>query len=119
MQAFIGLDLEILNNISLITPYLIHRRPDRKTKREGKDHWTKIDERFLTRPFKAAREECGCYAGWKEEEMPGFHEVRALSLHLYKRAGKDGQKISGHTTETMTRNYQQVHADAVWSLSRG
>jgi len=25
--------------------------------------------------------------------MQGFHEVRALSLHLYKKAGKDGQKI--------------------------
>ena len=24
--------------------------------------------------------------------MPGFHEARALSLHLYKKAGKDGQR---------------------------
>ena len=47
--------------------------------------------------------------------MPGFHEVRALSLHLYKRAGKDGQKIAGHTTEGMTGNYQKGHEDVVWS----
>lgn len=57
----------------------------------------------------------GCYKGWKEEELPGFHEVRALSLHLYKRAGKDGQKIAGHASEEMTRNYQRDHADVVWS----
>lgn len=99
----------------VLSPYLIHRRPERKKKREGKDHWTKVDERFLTRAFKDAREAAGCYKGWKEEELPGFHEIRALSLHLYKRAGKDGQKIAGHASEEMTRNYQRDHADVVWS----
>lgn len=99
----------------ILSPYLVHRRPERKKKREGKDHWTKVDERFLTRAFKDARDAAGCYRDLKEEEMPGFHEVRALSLHLYKRAGKDGQKIAGHTTEGMTRNYQKGHEDVVWS----
>lgn len=99
----------------ILSPYLIHRRPERKKKREGKDHWTKIDERFLTRAFKDARDAAGCYRDLKEEEMPGFHEVRALSLHLYKRAGKDGQKIAGHATEGMTKNYQKGHQDVVWS----
>jgi len=99
----------------VLSPYLVHRRPERKKKREGKDHWTKIDERFLTRAFKDARDAAGCYRDLKEEEMPGFHEVRALSLHLYKRAGKDGQKIAGHATEGMTRNYQKGHEDVLWS----
>ncbi|GAB6387213.1 hypothetical protein STUTZSP0542_07520 [Stutzerimonas marianensis] len=59
--------------------------------------------------------EAGCYADWKEEEQPGFHEIRALSLHLYKKAGKDGQKIAGHASEEMTKNYQRDHAEVVWS----
>jgi hypothetical protein len=50
-----------------------------------------------------------------EEEMPGFHEVRALSLHLYKKAGKDGQKIAEHSSKEMTKNYQKEHAEAIWS----
>lgn len=94
-----------------------YRRPDRKKLKQAqtKDHWTQVEERYLTRAFKEAREAAGCYKGWKEEEMPGFHEVRALSLHLYQKAGKDGQKIAGHASETMTKNYQKDHAEIVWS----
>lgn len=102
---------------NVVSPYLVHRKPDRLKQKQAqtKDHWTKIEERYLTRGFKEAREAAGCYAGWKEEEMPGFHEVRALSLHLYQKAGKDGQKIAGHATENMTKNYQRDHAEIVWS----
>ena len=101
----------------IVSPYLIHRRPDRKKQKQAqtKDHWTQVEERYLTRAFKEAREVAGCYKGWKEEEMPGFHEVRALSLHLYQKAGKDGQKIAGHASETMTKNYQRDHAEVIWS----
>ncbi|KSW22808.1 MULTISPECIES: tyrosine-type recombinase/integrase [unclassified Pseudomonas] len=99
------------------SPFLIHRRPERKKQKqaEQKEHWTKIEERYLTRAFKDARDAAGCYAGWSEEEMPGFHEVRALSLHLYKKAGKDGQKIAGHASEEMTKNYQRDHEEVVWA----
>jgi hypothetical protein len=41
--------------------------------------------------------------------------VTAVSLHRYKRAVKDGQKIAGHASEDMTRNYQRAHADMIWS----
>jgi integrase len=99
------------------SPFLIHRRPERKRQKqaEQKEHWTKIEERYLTRAFKEARDEAGCYSTWKDEEQPGFHEIRALSLHLYKRAGKDGQRIAGHASEDMTKNYQRDHAEIIWS----
>lgn len=100
-----------------VSPFLVHRQPERMKQKQSqnKDHWTKVEERYLTRAFKEAREAAGCYKGWNDAEMPGFHEVRALSLHLYKKAGKDGQKIAGHATEGMTRNYQKDHADIIWS----
>lgn len=102
---------------NVVSPFLVHRRPDRKRQKqaETKEHWTKVEERYLTRAFKDAREAADCYKGWKEEEMPGFHKVRALSLHLYKKAGKDGQKIAGHASEEMTKNYQKEHAEVIWS----
>ncbi len=102
---------------NILSPYLIHRRPERKRQKqaEQKEHWTKIEERFLTRAFKDARDAAECYTTWKDEEQPGFHEVRALSLHLYKKAGKDGQKIAGHASEEMTKNYQRDHAEIIWA----
>ena len=36
-------------------------------------------------------------------------------LHLCKKAGKDGQKIAGHTSESMTKNYQRDHEEIIWS----
>ncbi|MZR63812.1 phage integrase Arm DNA-binding domain-containing protein [Alcanivorax sp. DP30] len=97
---------------NIASPYLIHRKPDRKVKKDG--HWTKVDNRYLTRAFKAARDDAKCYAHLSEEEMPGFHELRATSLHLYKKAGKDGQAIAGHASGKMTRNYEADHDDVVW-----
>lgn len=102
---------------NVASPYLVHRRPERLKQKQAqtKEHWTKVEERYLTRAFKEARDAAGCYSAWTDEEMPGFHEVRALSLHLYQKAGKDGQKIAGHATEGMTKNYQKDHAEIVWS----
>lgn len=69
----------------------------------------------MTRALKEAREAANCFAGWKEEQMPGFHEVRVSARHLYQKVGKDGQKIAGHASETMTKNYQRDDAEIVWS----
>jgi len=101
----------------VLSPFLIHRMPERlkQKQQQNKEHWTKVEQDYLTRAFKDARDGSKCYADWSDAEQPGFHEVRALSLHLYKKAGKDGQKIAGHATEDMTRNYQRDHAEIVWA----
>ncbi len=39
--------------------------------------------------------------------MPGFNEIPALSLHLYK--------LAGHDSEKMTHTCKRNHADVVWS----
>lgn len=52
-------------------------------------------------------------SGSGTEEVPSFHEMRALSLHLWKNAGNDGQKIAGHASEGMTKNYQRDHEKIV------
>lgn len=99
------------------SPFLIHKKPERKQRSNvsTKEHWTKVEGKYLTDAFKNARAAAGCYADWTDAEQPGFHEIRALSLHLYKKEGKDGQKIAGHATEGMTKNYQKDHAEIIWS----
>ncbi|AHG43542.1 hypothetical protein N018_10185 [Pseudomonas syringae CC1557] len=42
------------------------------------------------------------------EEMSGFHEARALSLHMYKKAGKDGQEVAGDKSGDMTKTTRKT-----------
>ncbi len=57
----------------------------------------------------------GFYKGWKEEEMPGFHEVRALSLHLYQKSRKGWAEDRRPCQREHDQNYQKDHANIVWS----
>ncbi|MCW3005186.1 MAG: putative phage integrase [Conexibacter sp.] len=50
--------------------------------------------------------------------MPGFHGVRALSLHLYKKAGKDGQNIAGHTDLKRERGSSRQVPDPLTKYGR-
>ena len=102
---------------SVPSPYLIHRRPDRldSKQRQNKTHWTRIEERYLTRAFKEARDQAKAYPHLQPEEQPGFHQIRALSQHLYKKAGKDPQKIAGHANPSSTKNYLVGHDEIIWT----
>lgn len=101
---------------SIASPYLIHRRPDRLGQKQSqhKEHWTKIEVRYLTRAFKKARDEAKPYPKYKDEEQPGFHQVRALSSDLHRKQGLDAQAMLGHTDEKMTKNYQRGHEEIYW-----
>ncbi|KPX47831.1 MULTISPECIES: hypothetical protein [Pseudomonas syringae group] len=103
----------------MASPNLVHSRPEHLKQKQAqtKNHWTKIEERYLTHAFKAAREDAGCYAGWSDEEMPSVHEEQALSLHLYKKAEKYGQKIAEHASRDIKKKYQKDHAAVVWPES--
>lgn len=97
------------------SPFFVHRKPERMHATEHKEHWSKVERRYLTRAFKEAREAAGCYPDWSQAEMPGFHEVRAMAIKLYKRSGQDAQKIAGHATEEMTKNYLRDEEDVTWT----
>ncbi|MEY3220285.1 MAG: hypothetical protein RIT27_1642, partial [Pseudomonadota bacterium] len=48
------------------------------------------------------------------ETTATFHEIRALSAHLYEEAGIDKKHIQmllGHTTEKMTEHYLEGHGE--------
>jgi Bacteriophage lambda integrase, N-terminal domain./Phage integrase family. len=96
------------------SPFLIHRLPDRKRACDSKEHLTQITGHYLSTEFKKARDAANCYPSYSAKEMPGLHEIRGTSLKMYQLAGKDAQKIAGHTTPDMTLNYLWGHDFAEW-----
>lgn len=99
------------------SPFLIHRRPDRldDNQRKHKTHWTRIEGRYLTRAFQDARAKANPYPHLQPAEQPGFHEIRALAQHLYKKSGKDPQKLAGHSKASTTKNYLADHEEIIWT----
>jgi hypothetical protein len=41
---------------AIVSPFLVHRAPERRQRRfmEGKDHWSKVNEGYLSKAFQAA-----------------------------------------------------------------
>lgn len=95
---------------SIASPYLIHRKPERRQRRwmEGKPHWTYVNERYLTRAFKAARDKVERFAALPERERPTYHEIRGLGSRLYLEHGRskrDIQELMTHSSQQTTEIY--------------
>ena len=96
-----------------VSPYLVHRRPQRKVKREGM-HWTQLSAPMISREFTRIRDEQGVGADLDPEQRPTFHEIRGLGIKLYRDQGEDPQKLAGHATQQMTSNYDSGHDEIRW-----
>lgn len=96
----------------IVSPFIIHRAPKkdrgRPTKVE-KEHWTQIDEQYISVEFLKAVKKSNAYPELTGRQIPTFHEIRALSIFLHKKAGTSAQKLAGHTTEKMTKVYESGH----------
>lgn len=95
------------------SPYIIHRRPERKIEAEGRDHWTKLTPNNFSAEFRKVRDKCECFKGVPRQQLPTFHEIRALGSWLYKQQGFDNesyiQPLMAHADPKMTQHYQQGH----------
>jgi integrase len=108
-------------------PFVIHRKPDRMTKRSvdavrsgAMHHPAQVLPQYASKAFQKARalaaERTDLFDGISERQMPTLHEVRALASHLYATAGYDVgavQDLMAHTDPDMTRAYQKGHARKV------
>lgn len=108
-------------------PFIIHRVPDRRTKRMrdalsgGRiEHSAQVLPDYASKGFNRARqvaaERTNLFDGLDTREMPTLHEIRALSSHLYARAGYEVsavQDLMAHTDPDMTRSYQKGHGRKV------
>lgn len=108
-------------------PFIVHRRPERRTKRAcdaldgGRmEHPAQILPDYSTKAFNKARriacKNTDTFEGLSGRQLPTLHEIRALSSHLYSKAGydvSDVQHLMAHTDPDMTRAYQKGHARKV------
>lgn len=108
-------------------PFIVHRRPERRTKRSkdalaaGRfEHPAQITPDYASKAFsrvrKIASKRTDVFDGLTGRQMPTLHEIRALSSHLYAKAGYEVsavQDLMAHTDPDMTRAYQKGHARKV------
>jgi integrase len=95
-------------------PYLIHCRPARMDRRDlaAKPHPCAILPDYLTKQFRKWRDESGVYDHLQPRERPSFHDIRALGIMLYFKAGYPKEYImalAGHANEDMTNHYIDGH----------
>jgi integrase len=78
----------------------------------AKPHPFAILPDYLTKQFRKWRDESGVYDHLQPRERPSFHDIRALGIMLYFKAGYPKEYImalAGHATEDMTNHYIDGH----------
>jgi len=103
---------------AIATPFLVHRAPERRQRRfmEGKEHWSKVNEGYLSKAFQTARDASGFYAHLKPEERPTFHEIRGLGGRLALALGFTKEQVRAlmtHSNKKTTEIYLQGGAKAL------
>jgi integrase len=105
---------------STVSPYLIHRLPERTQSRDKRAksrlHHTQVLPEQVSRAFADARDE----AGIDSNNPPTFHEIRSLGGALLREAGwtlKQVQALMTHTSESMTEHYLVGH-EVPWTAVR-
>ena len=95
----------------LTSPYLVHRRAEKDSNEMSKscDHVTQVNKEYLSKRFTYFRDKAGVLKELPKEERPTFHEIRALSIHLYDKAGYDPQARAAHTDSRSTKVYKEGH----------
>ena len=117
---------------NIASPYIVHHIPSRKVRGADRDHWTQLSKEQISKTFSRQRDAAGI-ARQVDRTPQTFHEVRALSAHLYetqlgaearaevldlKTAALTGaQAALGHSSAQMTARYasragREVHVRA-------
>ncbi len=118
LKISIGQELESVfrraRQSGVISPFIVHYKPARRvpSKRHLKQHWTELKPDYVSRAFAQARIDCDIDQHYGPGSAPTFHEIRALSSHLYKAAGRPRESVQtlmGHGSEIMTALYQSGH----------
>lgn len=106
--------IELSRQSKLVSPYIVHRRSRIAGQiSEQCDHPMQVSSKYISRKFSQLRDSLGLYAQLDKEERPTFHEIRALSIHLYSEQGIDPQTRAAHKDAKTTKIYKDGHVQWV------
>lgn len=74
---------------------------------KGLDHHTQVNSVYMSRKFSELRDKLGIMSELPKDQRPTFHEIRALSIHLYDEMGYDAQARAAHTDSESTKVYKK------------
>lgn len=98
----------------LLCPYIVNRVGRYRDQiGEGCDHPFQVSSKQISREFSKLRDSLGIAANLEKEERPTFHEIRALSIHLFDKAGVDPQSRAAHSDAKSTKIYKENHVEWV------
>lgn len=107
--------------IEPVSPFIIHRMPERMHDRRTKEHWSQVSGDYLSREFAKLRGRVASISALPQRQQPTFHEIRALGSRLLELQGTsvtDIQVLMGHADESMTQHYLDGH-DTRWQQAKG
>jgi uncharacterized protein YbjQ (UPF0145 family) len=98
----------------ILSPYIVHKRKtDSNPVSKEVTHETQLVSTLISRTFSELRDDLGIYDHLEKESRPTFHEIRALSIHLFTQMGIDPQARAAHTDSKSTKIYQRGHVEWV------
>lgn len=98
----------------ILSPYVVHRLPEKANKKnKNVDHYTQIDASYLSKAFSAIRDKLGVMDNLPKAYRATFHEIRALSAHLFEQQGVNPQMRMAHSDEKSTKVYTKNHMEWV------
>ena len=105
-------------NDSVLSPYIIHRLPERIASRgkaaKERDHHTQVLPVDITREFASIRDRLDIGG----ENPPTFHEIRSLGGALLRERGwtdEQVQALMGQADVSTTRGYLEGHDNIPWN----
>jgi len=97
----------------VLSPYVVHRISASRITPKECTHPTQCTSEYISKAFSALRDNLGLFDNLEKAQRPTFHEIRALSIHMYDQAGYDPQARAAHADAKSTKVYKENHKEWV------
>lgn len=105
--------IDLSRSDKVLSPYLVHRISRGNKIATTVNHPTQCTTDYISKAFSSLRDELKLCEDLSMDERPTFHEIRALAIHLYDKAGYDPQARAAHTDARSTKVYKENHVEWV------